>query len=174
IVVSAKLIPRKDPMTLLRAVDRATRRDQLAVLFLGEGELRGELEAFARERNLHAIFAGFVNQTALPQHYAMGDVFCLPSLFEPRGTVINEAMAVGLPIVTTNRCGPAGDIVQHGENGFVFTPGDVEALAGALDRLTDPELRRRMSERSRAIISTWDYAAGVAGVKQALAAVARR
>lgn len=173
IVFSAKLIPRKDPMTLLRAVDRAQHRDQLAVVFLGDGELRPQLEAFARERGLHAVFAGFINQTALPQHYAMGDVFCLPSLFEPRGTVINEAMAVGLPIITTNRCGPAGDIVQHGENGFVFTPGDDAALAGALDALTDRELRRRMSERSRAIISTWNYDAGVAGVKQALAAVTR-
>ncbi|HEY0142588.1 MAG TPA: glycosyltransferase family 4 protein [Thermoanaerobaculia bacterium] len=174
IVFSAKLIPRKDPMTLLRALDRTAHRDRLAVIFLGEGELRPQLEVFARERNLHAVFAGFVNQTALPQHYAMGDVFCLPSLFEPRGTVINEAMAAGLPILTTTRCGPAGDIVQHGENGFVFAPGDVDALAQALDQLTDPELRQRMSERSRAIISTWNYEAGVEGVKAALQAVTRR
>lgn len=174
IVFSAKLIPRKDPMTLLRAMQQSDQRQRLAVLFLGDGELRPQLESYAREHDLHAIFAGFINQTALPKHYAIGDVFCLPSLFEPRGTVINEAMAAGLPVIATTRCGAAGDIVRHGENGFIFEPGDVAALARAFDAIADADLRARMSERSRAIIATWSYDAGVEGVKQALKAVTRR
>ncbi|MEA2464089.1 MAG: hypothetical protein QOJ98_1836, partial [Acidobacteriota bacterium] len=96
IVFSAKLLPRKDPMTLLRAVDAMQNRDRAAVLFLGHGELREELAHFAHERGLTTHFAGFVNQTDLPKHYAAGDVFVLPSTYEPRGTVLNEAMASGL------------------------------------------------------------------------------
>jgi glycosyltransferase involved in cell wall biosynthesis len=167
-VFSAKLVARKDPMTLLRAVARMRQRDRAAVVFLGHGELRGELEAFAREERLHVTFAGFVNQADLPQHYAMGDAFVLPSTVEPRGAVINEAMACGLPVVVTDRCGSVGDIVQEGDNAFVYPAGDADALAHALDALMDDELRARMGRRSREIIATWDYARGVDGVKEAL------
>ena len=169
IVFSGKFLPRKDPMTLLRAVDAMRHRDRAAVIFLGHGELREEMETFARERKLNVHFAGFVNQTDLPKHYAMADVFVLPSFDDPRATVVNEAMASGLPVVITDRCGPIGDIVQHGDNGFVFAPGDVQALARHLDALAaDPELRARMARRSREIIATWDYSRGVGGVMEAL------
>ena len=171
IVFSAKFIPRKDPLTLLRAVDAMRNRDRAAILFLGNGELRGEMEAFAHERGLTAHFAGFVNQTDLPKHYAAGDVFVLPTLDDPRGTVLNEAMASGLPVITTDRCGAVGDIVQHGDTGFVFEPGDVAALAAALDALVDdPQRRARMAARAREVISTWDYRSGVQGVLEALRA----
>lgn len=171
-VFSAKLVARKDPMTLLRAVALMKHRDRAAVLFLGHGELREELERFARENDVHAVFAGFVNQRDLPRHYAIGDVFVLPSTYEPRGAVINEAMACGLPVVVTDRCGSIGDIVLDGENALVYPAGDAAALAAHLDRLTeDPELRARMSERSREIISTWDYETGIEGVLEALRSV---
>jgi glycosyltransferase involved in cell wall biosynthesis len=169
IVFSAKFLPRKDPMTLLRAVDAMQHRDRAAVIFLGNGELRDEMQRFAKEHALDVHFAGFVNQTDLPKHYAMADVFVLPTLDDPRGTVINEAMASGLPVLSSDRCGAVGDIVQHGENGFVFKPGDVATVARHLDALAaDPELRARMAWRSREIIANWDYSRGVAGVMDAL------
>lgn len=169
IVFSAKLLPRKDPMTLLRAVDAMRHRDRAAVLFLGNGELREQLEQFARERALNVHFAGFVNQSELPKHYAAGDVFVLPSTYEPRGAVINEAMVSGLPVITTDRCGSIGDIVRDGDNGYVFPAGSHDALAGHLDRLVEqPQLRARMAQRSRQIIAGWDYRRGVQGVLEAL------
>ena len=167
-VFSAKLVPRKDPMTLLRALARMRHRDRAAVVFLGHGELRDELERFAREQNLNVRFAGFVNQADLPKHYAMCDVFVLPSTYEPRGAVINEAMACGLPVVVTDRCGSLGDIVQDNDNAFVYPAGNADELARDLDVLIDDELRSRMGERSREIISDWSYARGVEGVKDAL------
>ena len=167
-VFSAKLVPRKDPMTLLRAVAKMRHRDRAVVVFLGHGELREQLEAFARDQRLHVKFAGFVNQADLPKHYAMCDVFVLPSTYEPRGAVINEAMACGLPVVVTDRCGSLGDIVQEHDNAFVYPAGDVDALARALDALMDEDVRTRMGRRSREIIATWDYARGVEGVKEAL------
>lgn len=172
IIWSGKLIERKDPMTLLRALARM--RHRAAVVFLGDGVLREPLERFAREHGLRAIFPGFVNQTELPKFYAMGDAFVLPSHFDPRATVVNEAMACGLPILITDRCGPSADIVRHGENGYVFPPGDDATLASHLDALArDPEMRVRMGRRSREIIERWGYAEGVDGVLAALAAVTR-
>jgi glycosyltransferase involved in cell wall biosynthesis len=168
-VFSAKFIPRKDPMTLLRAIDRMRHRDRAAVIFLGHGELREEMERFAREHALNVHFAGFVNQTDLPKYYAAGDAFVLASTYEPRGTVVNEAMACGLPLIVTNVYGAVGDIARQGENALLFTPGDTDALAAHLDRLAeDPALRARMAKRSREIIDGWNYEAGVEGVRAAL------
>jgi glycosyltransferase involved in cell wall biosynthesis len=151
-------------------------RDRAAVVFMGDGVLREPLERYAREHALGgAHFIGFVNQTAIPKHYAMADVFVLPSTYEPRGAVINEAMACGLPVVVTDRCGSIGDIVLDGDNAFVYPAGDAAALAGVMDRLVDDaDLRKRMGERSREIIATWDYRRGVAGVKEMLRWVTRR
>jgi len=173
---SAKLVERKDPFALLKAYERMRRRERAAVVFMGDGVLREPLERYAREHGLGgAHFTGFVNQTAIPKHYAMADVFVLPSTYEPRGAVINEAMASGLPVVVTDRCGSIGDIVLDGDNAFVYPAGDAEALAKILDRLTDDEaLRARMAERSREIIATWDYRRGVEGVKSMLRWVARQ
>ncbi len=167
-VFSAKLVARKDPMTLLRALAQMRHRDNAVVVFLGHGELRDALETFARDENLNVRFAGFVNQADLPKHYAMCDAFVLPSTYEPRGAVINEAMACGLPVVVTDRCGSLGDIVLDGENAFVYPAGDATALARAMDALMNDDLRARMAQRSRDIIATWDYDRGVEGVKDAM------
>jgi glycosyltransferase involved in cell wall biosynthesis len=184
-VFSAKLVERKDPMTLLRAFDAMRHRSRAALLFLGDGLLREPLEAFVRERmpawrpasagrvpaeaGTHTVFAGFVNQTDLPKYYGLSDVFVLPSTYEPRGAVINEAMACGLPVIVTDRCGSIGDIVLDGDNAFVYPAGDAATLARAMDRLVeDGALRSRMAQRSHEIIGRWSFARGVEGVKDAL------
>ena len=163
---SAKLVARKDPLTLLRAYERMQHRDRAAIVFMGEGELRPELEKHA---SAGVYMIGFVNQADIPKHYAMCDVFVLPSLYEPRGAVINEAMACGLPVIVTDRCGSIGDVVLEGENAFIYPAGDADALARSMDALTaDDALRARMAQRSREIIATWDFARGVEGVKAML------
>jgi glycosyltransferase involved in cell wall biosynthesis len=175
-VFSAKLVPRKDPMTLLRALAAMPDRDRVVVLFLGDGVLRDGLEAYAAEHELTgARFAGFVNQRELPRYYGLADVFVLPSIYEPRGAVINEAMACGLPVIVTDRCGSIGDIVLDGENAFIYPAGDAGALSAAMTRLTDdPDLRQKMAARSRQIIDTWTFARGMEGVREALRYLDRR
>lgn len=170
IVFSAKLVERKDPMTLLRAYEQMRHRSRASLLLLGDGPMRQELETYAQGKALNDVhFAGFLNQSDLPKHYGIGDVFVLPSLYEPRGAVINEAMACGLPVIVTDRCGSIGDIVLSGENAFIYPAGDAAALAGRLDALAeDAGLRERMGRRSREIIATWSFDRGVAGVREAL------
>ncbi len=169
-VFSAKLIARKDPMTLLRAYEAMPWRERAIILLLGDGVLREPLEAYAREHGLTGTrFAGFVNQSDLPKYYGLSDVFVLPSTYEPRGAVINEAMACGLPVIVTDRCGSIGDIVLDGENALIYPAGNVDALATMMTRLVrDDILRQRMAERSCAIINTWTFARGVEGVKEML------
>jgi glycosyltransferase involved in cell wall biosynthesis len=171
LLFSAKLVARKDPMTLLRAYEKMQFRDRAVVVFMGDGPLREPLEQYAREHGIErgVCFIGFVNQREIPRHYAMSDVFVLPSVYEPRGAVINEAMACGLPVIVTDRCGSIGDIVQENDNAFVYPAGDAAALAKRLDEIvSNGELRAKMGERSRAIIANWDFARGVEGVKEML------
>ena len=148
-------------------------RDRAALVFIGDGPLRPSLEAAAPRDGVH--FVGFVNQADLPRHYAMCDVLALPSVFEPRGLVVNEAMACGLPVVASDRIGAVGDLVRDGENGLVFPAGDAAALADRLDRIVgDDALRARMAARSREIIAGWSFDAEVEGVRKMLAWVKRR
>jgi glycosyltransferase involved in cell wall biosynthesis len=174
---SAKLLPRKDPLTLLRAYQQMAQRDRASLIFVGEGELRGELESYTRENKLEdgVRFAGFVNQADLPKLYAMADVFVLPSLYEPRGAVINEAMACGLPLIVTDRCGSIGDIVREGENTLIYPAGDAGVLSRHMDAMAeDTALRQRMAERSLEIIAGWDYGKGVEGILNMLSWMQKR
>ncbi|MHB1953072.1 MAG: glycosyltransferase family 4 protein [Sulfobacillus sp.] len=98
-----------------------------------------------------------VSQQLLPLYYNRADVFIFPSLIEGMGLVVLEAMASGLPIITTPN-GP-GDIVRDGVDGFVVQIRDVAALVEKLEFLrVNPERRRLMGEnaRQRALEFSWD------------------
>jgi glycosyltransferase involved in cell wall biosynthesis len=166
ILYVAKLIPRKRPLDLLRAFEGLEPR--AALVFVGEGVLRGELDAYAHAKQIADVgFVGFKNQTELPRYYAMADIFVLPSAYEPWGLVINEAMCFGLPIITTDGVAAAYDLVK--ENGFIYPIGDVTALRSRLQELIlDPERRARMGRKSLEIISGWNYDADVQGILHAL------
>jgi glycosyltransferase involved in cell wall biosynthesis len=176
ILFSGKLVDRKDPLTLLRAFEQLNAPSRASVVFMGEGVLKSVLEKYARDQGIEqVVFSGFVNQQEIPSMYGLADIFVLPSTYEPRGAVINEAMASGLPVVVSNRVGSIGDIVRPEDNALVFKAGDAAGLSSALDRLiADSALRDGMSRRSREIISSWSYHEDVQGILEALRFVASR
>lgn len=172
LLFSGKLIARKNPVHVLQALESMRHRERAVVLYLGDGEQREMLQEYARARRLDNVrFLGFVNQSVLPRMYAMSDVFVFPSSFDPRGTVTNEAMACGLPVIVSDMVGVygPGDIVREGENGYVYPVGDIEQLAENLDTLvSDPALRAQMGRRSRELIAQWSFDKDVEGVLMAL------
>ena len=86
--------------------------------------------------------------------YRACDVFVLPYRGEGFGMPIAEAMASGLPVLVSNRCGCARDLVKEGENGFTFDPSDVEQLAHLMAKLSARDFPfTRHGEASRAIIA---------------------
>ncbi|MEQ1730347.1 MAG: glycosyltransferase family 4 protein [Vicinamibacterales bacterium] len=102
-------------------------------------------------------FAGRVEHAKLPALYASADVFVFPSLFEGSARVVLEAVASGLPVVTTPEACDDQWVVE-GENGCRVTAGDTAALAARMQVLADdPGLRTRMSADSlaRATRFTW-------------------
>jgi glycosyltransferase involved in cell wall biosynthesis len=96
--------------------------------------------------------------------YQAADAFVLPSIKEPYGTVYGEAMTFGLPVVGW-RAGNLPYLAEHEREGLLVPPGDIEGLAGALERLAyDEALRRRLGEagRARALTRpTWEETAAL-------------
>jgi glycosyltransferase involved in cell wall biosynthesis len=166
IVFSGKLLPRKGPMDLLEAFAGLPNTERTFLLFVGEGVERQRLEEFCEARSMKNVrITGFLNQSILPKMYGISDVFVLPSYFDPRATVVNEAMAAGLACIVTDCIGPSGDIVKDGENGFVVPAGDIAALTERLNRFVeDQSLARRMGDCSREIIGRWGYREDVEGM----------
>ena len=99
---------------------------------------------------------GHVDYFTLPTVYAQADAYLQPSLSEPWGLAVNEAMACGLPVVVSDRCGCREDLVRANVNGFTFDPTNHESLVTALERLLASRSRwPEMGRASREIIAGW-------------------
>lgn len=103
------------------------------------------------------VFAGFRQVEELPFFYAGAGAFIHPALSEPWGLVINEAMASGLPILSSGNVGAAEELVQEGVNGFSFDPDDVEGLAGLMAQMAGMSVEKRlaMGKASERLILEW-------------------
>lgn len=139
ILFSGKYIPVKRPLDILKAYKKLNNPDY-ALVFVGEGELRKEMESFIAVHQLDNVFlTGFVNQSVIPRYYAICDVFVVSSYSETWGLAVNEAMNFEKPIITTNTCGCAPDLVKEGTNGYTYPMGDTDALAENINKvLTAP------------------------------------
>jgi UDP-glucose:(heptosyl)LPS alpha-1,3-glucosyltransferase len=87
-------------------------------------------------------------QPDVTPYYGAADALVLPSLYDAMPSVALEAMACGLPVVTSTKCG-AAELIAEGENGFVRDALDVAGFAHAMHQITDPDRRRRMGAAAR-------------------------
>lgn len=87
--------------------------------------------------NVH--FVGFRKRAELAEFYRAADLFCLPTREDIWGLVINEAMAYGLPVITTNRCVAGLDLVEEGVNGYLVPVNDPQAMAERIRLLMDSD-----------------------------------
>jgi glycosyltransferase involved in cell wall biosynthesis len=91
------------------------------------------------------VFSGFVQQADLPRLHAASDVVVFPTLGDPHGLVVEEAMASRLPVITTTAAGDIAERLPDGQAGFIVPPSDPAALADRMLRLArDSALRERM------------------------------
>ncbi|MFZ1752552.1 MAG: glycosyltransferase [Caldilineaceae bacterium] len=116
-------------------------------LIVGVGPLEAEIRAQVTGLGLteRVLFAGEVDDADLPAYYQAADIFCLPSVHrsEALGIVLLEAMASGLPLISTELGTGTSWVNQHEVTGLVVPPEDPDALAGAINRLARNEDERR-------------------------------
>ena len=177
ILFASKLQERKRCADLLEAhrmvlKNRSASRPYL--LIVGDGEERQRLEQAAAgdpDARLLVRFLGFRNQTELPRFFDLCDVFVLPSVHEPWGLVVNEAMNAGRAVIVSDDVGCQEDLVHDGVNGAVFPARDVPALAQAIERvLASSETAALMGEQGRQMVAEYSFEQDIRGLRQGLAA----
>ena len=144
------------------------------LVYVGDGELRSELEHKASELGLseQVFFLGFRNQTELPAIYGACDVLVLPSDFEPWGLVVNEAMACGMAVIASDQVGAVPDLVEG--VGRVFPAGNIESLTQALEELSPSEVLAQARAAARERIRSWGIRETVGGLLEGAERARRR
>ena len=168
---AGKLVPLKRPFDLVRAAGRCRAQGcDLEVMVAGAGELENEMRREAETLRVPVHMLGFCNQSQMPAAYAASDVLVLASDQETWGLVANEALACGRPIVVTDACGCAPDLAADGTAGRVVPVGDHNALASAIQAVSENScLEDAIGRKAQA----YSVAAAVNGMMMALNATNR-
>jgi colanic acid/amylovoran biosynthesis glycosyltransferase len=175
LVCVGRLVHLKGQSLLVEAVAELGRRGVDARLTLvGDGPKRAELERLARRLAVtqRVRFAGAVGQDAIADCYRSADVFCLPSMAEGVPVVLMEAMAMARPVVSTRIMG-IPELVEDGRTGLLVTPGRLDELVDALQRLiADPGLRAQLGRAGREkVLREYDVDRSAARLRELFAGV---
>jgi glycogen synthase len=158
VVFLGRLTRSKGVDTLVAAAARL-RTPGVQVVLVGDGPARAQVEAASRRLGVdgRVHITGFVPHHRTPAVLASADLIVLPSVYEELGTVLVEALQVGLPAVATD-VGGIPEVVEHGRTGLLVKPGDPAALAAAIDAVVgDPEVARRMGAAARERAPEYDW-----------------
>jgi glycosyltransferase involved in cell wall biosynthesis len=120
---------------------------EVSLLFVGDGEDEASLRERCRSENIrNVVFAGFKQRDELCRYHRAADIFVFPTLGDPYGLALDEAMASGLPVISTSAAGEIYDRVDEGINGFIVPPADSGTLLERMRTLTlDADLRKQFS-----------------------------
>jgi glycosyltransferase involved in cell wall biosynthesis len=145
-------------------------RAEIGLVLVGDGPARLELEGRAQAVAPGAVlFPGFTHREELATYYALADLFVFPTHTDTWGLVVNEAMACGLPVISTAVAGCVPDLVDDGWNGCVIAAKDARRLACVMAELGEnAELRSRMGQHSRERIVHYSPEACAAGIANAV------
>jgi glycosyltransferase involved in cell wall biosynthesis len=136
LLYAGKFERKKAPLELMRAI-AASSDDRLALVMVGDGELRPEIEAIAGRSPARFRILPFQNQRSMPVVYRLGDLFVLPSAYgETWGLAVNEALACGRPVLVSDHVGCAEDVVDD-RCGRIFQSRDPGSLGRAISAMTE-------------------------------------
>lgn len=178
-LASARFVEKKNLPNLVRAYaqycDQAEKAKRSKseiwdLVLLGDGHLKPEIiqliSGLGLQESVH--LPGFKQYGELPAYYALSKVFIHASTVEQWGLVVNEALASGLPVLVSNRCGCAHDLVQEGVNGFTFDPFNPEPMASLMFRVSDAAFPLSgFGAASTRIIADWSPDRFAKGMSQA-------
>ncbi|ODS84694.1 MAG: hypothetical protein ABS46_02900 [Cytophagaceae bacterium SCN 52-12] len=158
-----RLAEEKNLKLLLEAYRRAKSQSPVpwGLMLVGDGPMKNEITDYVEKERLEGVtITGGVSWLEVPRWLSLADVLILPSYSEPWGLVVNEALVCGLPVIVSEKCGCAGDLVEAGKNGYLFDPYNADELAAHMVRFMEmpPEQLQSYGARGQAIVSK--FAAG--------------
>jgi len=172
-----KLIKRKGVNLLLEAIKILKYNYRLNnncnFLIVGDGLMRNQLKKFVKDNELKNIkFYPFKNQNELKKIYRSADVFIMSSTREPWGLTVNEAMAAGNAVISSDNVGSSYDLIKNRKNGFIFKNGNAQDLANKIVKIVKNKKKlEKFKLESINIISKWDFNACYFGLKKSIKCV---
>jgi glycosyltransferase involved in cell wall biosynthesis len=155
---AARLIPEKNLLAALDALVIVCRRHpniSLTWRIAGKGPEEKRIRDAISEQGAPVELMGFIGYYEMPRFYAGLDLYWQPSVYEPWGLVVNEAMASALPVLVSERCGCARDLVSK-ENGWKHSVTNVmDMTAGLEEAIGDIGAWPKFGAKSRDIIAHW-------------------
>jgi glycosyltransferase involved in cell wall biosynthesis len=161
IICVSRLVPKKNIGTLLKAweqVEKAAPHYKLSII--GAGPEKDDLIKLSKSLGLKNVeFLGVINNGDLPVFYSDADAFIFPSLTEPWGLVVNEAMAAGLPVLLSRKVNACQSLLVEGANGYSFDPTSPIEMADVIVKYinSDSVIKKRMSAKTLEIIDNMSY-----------------
>jgi glycosyltransferase involved in cell wall biosynthesis len=140
---------------------------EVGLVYVGNGSMRAELQNRARTISAgKVLFPGFAHRDELAGYYALADCLVFPTHSDTWGMVLNEAIACGLPVISSSAAGGAADLV--GSNGITVPTRDVQCLAQAMEYLaSNPAVRDQMSSESSRIAEKYSPKLCARGIAEA-------
>ncbi|WP_322387083.1 glycosyltransferase family 4 protein [Clostridium perfringens] len=167
LVYSGRVIDIKNLKSVINALSKIKDKN-ITFFVIGGGILEDEIINQGKNLGVRVIVTGFLrNQEDVFKHYSIGDVFILPSIEEPWGLVVNEAMVCGLPVLVSSECGCSYDLVKNSENGFIINPFDVDDISLKIDNIFSLDYEK-MGEKSKHIIEKWNFCNSAKSFKEML------
>ena len=158
---SCRFVEKKNLFRLMEAFARyrgEAGSEAWDLVLLGDGHLRPKLLQWVAQHDLQEVvhMPGFKQYEQLPAYYGLAEALVHASTTEQWGLVVNEAMAARLPVLVSNRCGCAADLVVPGVNGYIFDPMDPNALADLMLYVASNSCNRtRLGQAGRVLIANW-------------------
>ncbi|WP_337040911.1 glycosyltransferase family 4 protein [Emticicia sp. 17c] len=155
-IYAGRLMAIKNVANLLISFKSLGNKDW-GLIILGDGAEEQKLKQYVADNQVEGV--KFIEGQAwynVPKYTALADVFILPSYSEPWGLVVNEAMVCSMPVIVSNKCGSAHDLVKQGENGYTFNPYDTNELTEVLRKFVEkPEQIKTFGQASKEIIKKY-------------------
>ncbi|WP_353721368.1 glycosyltransferase family 4 protein [Dyadobacter sp. 676] len=158
---AGRFVERKNLDMLIRAFHEAkslaVQGNDWGLILSGEGNQKARLQELVRSLGCDSVhWMDSCEWYEVPIRYTLADVAVLPSTFEPFGFVTNEAMVYSMPVLVSERCGSAHDLVIDGLNGFRFDPFNQSSFTSKLLWFMDhPQKFSQMGVNGKAIIDQW-------------------
>jgi len=156
IISVTKFSDREAPWDLLKSFNLIKDSD-IHLLLVGDGPEKRKLEEYASNNlKLHVTFTGYIKYTELPKYYGISDLFVHTPQSEPWGVSVQEALAAGLPVITSELVGSSVDMIKEGKNGFIYKSQNIPELKEKLlNALTLHKMEvKRMND---IILENWSY-----------------